>query len=90
MLGTAFSFSCTQLGSRLCQISAKYCMIPTCDHDYRSKYSIHIVREKQCLPHVVVHSEYIHHILTPLTHSNHHWQFSCHQIWYSCSTKDLR
>ena len=27
-------------------------MIPTCDHDYRSKYSIHIVGEKQCLYHM--------------------------------------
>jgi len=35
-----------------------------------------------------VHSEYIHHIPTPLTHYHHHWQFSCHQIWYNCSRKD--
>ena len=52
MPGTAFSSCCTQLGSRLCEISAKYCMIPTCDHDYRSKYSIHIVGEKECLYHM--------------------------------------
>jgi len=37
-----------------------------------------------------VHSEYTHHILTPLTQVYHHWQFSCHQIWYSCGRKELR
>jgi len=88
---TPFSSSCTQLGSWLYQISAKYCMIPICVHNYRSKYSIHLVWEKQCLYlQVVVHCEYIDHILTPFTQVYHHWQLSCHQTWYSCSRKRMR
>jgi len=42
-------------------------MIPICDRDHRSQYRIHLVKEKQCLYlHVVLHSLYIYHILTPL------------------------
>ena len=76
------------------------CRVSCNNPHYSSKYNIHLVTRcvtQNTRPSFHMsgrvwawdnNSEYFHHILTPLTDHNCHWQFSCHQIWYSCSRKD--